>query len=122
MRIYKRKIRIVIGQEDGDALAIENLFIKIEIKKLISEKPNEGTVSIYNLALSSENQIREKGVRIRVFAGYDGETVLLHDGDIRRVDRAHIGLDRITIIELGGNVAKLSQAIFDKSYSGQVAV
>lgn len=122
MKIYKRKIRIVIGQDDGSAISIDSLYIQIEIKKNISSKPNEGTVNIYNLAKNTENQIKEKGVRIRVFAGYDDRLILIHDGDIRRVDRDRSDVDRITVITLGGNLNKLSQAVFNKSYSGQVSV
>ncbi|MCK4823042.1 hypothetical protein KA005_45190, partial [bacterium] len=70
MRLFKRIIRVVIGQEDSEALSIEGLYTKIEIKKLISGKPNEGTVEIFNLSDATENQIKEKGVRIRVFAGH----------------------------------------------------
>lgn len=122
MRIYNRVVRVVVGQEDNTALSIDSLFIKFEIKKLISGKPNEGFASIYNLSSVSENQIKEKGVRIRLFAGYDNDPILINDGDIRRVDRDPGLVDRITTISLGGNVFKLSQAIFDKSYSGQISV
>lgn len=122
MRLYKRIIRVVIGQEDSTALSIDSLYIQIDIKKLISGKPNEGTVSIFNLSDSTENQIKEKGVRIRVFAGHDDRPVLIHDGDIRRVERDRTEVDRVTVITLGGNVIRLSQAFFNKSYSGQISV
>lgn len=122
MRIYKRIIRVVIGEDDGTAISIDSLYIQIEVKKVISGKPNEGYVNIYNLAKSTEDRIREKGVRIRVFAGYDDQPTLIHDGDIRRVDRDRTDVDRITTITIGGNVVKLSQAIFNQSYSGQVQV
>lgn len=112
----------MIGQDDGDAIAIDSLYIKIEIKKVISGKPNEGSVKIYNLADSTETQIKEKGVRIRVFAGHDNRPILLHDGDIRRVERDRSGVNRITTIILGGNTIKLAQAIFNQSYAGQVSV
>lgn len=122
MKLYKRIIRVVIGQEDSDALSIDSLYIQLEINKNISGKPNEGFVSIYNLSDATENQIREKGIRIRVLAGHDNKPVLLHDGDIRRVERDRQGVDRITTIILGGNTIKLSQAFFNKSYSGQRTV
>lgn len=122
MRIYKRIIRVVIGQEDSTALSIDGLYMQIDIKKLISAKPNEGTVSIFNLSDATESQIKDKGVRIRVFAGYDNRPVLIHDGDIRRVERDRTEVDRVTVITLGGNVIKLSQAFFNKSYSGQISV
>jgi len=122
MRLYKRIIQVLIGQEDSTALLIENLFIQIEIKKQISGKPNEGAVQIYNLSQKTEDQIRDNGIRIRVLAGHDGKPILLHDGDIRRVERDRGEVDRITTISLGGNTVKLRQALFNQSYSGQVAV
>ena len=122
MRIYKRIVRVVIGEEEGSALSIDSLYIQIEVKKDLSGKPNEGEVRIYNLAQSTEDRIREKGVRIRIFAGYDNQPILIHDGDIRRVDRSRTNVDRITIITIGGNVIKLSQATFNQSYSGQIQV
>lgn len=122
MRLYKRIIKTVIGQEDNTAISIDALYTQIEIKKLISGKPNEGFVKIFNLAESTENQIKENGIRVRVLAGHDNRPVLLHDGDIRRVERDRIGVDRVTIITLGGNAFKLSNAIFNKSYAGQVQV
>lgn len=122
MRIYKRIIRVVIGEADGSAISIESLYIQIEVKKVLSEKPTEGEVRIYNLAASTEDRIREKGVRVRVFAGYDNQPVLIHDGEIRRVSRDRTNVDRITTISIGGKMIKLSQAIFNKSYSGQIQV
>lgn len=122
MRIYKRIIRVVIGEDDGTALSIDSLYIQIEVKKAISGKPSEGSVNIYNLAASTEDRIREKGVRIRIFAGYDDQPSLIHDGDIRRVDRDRTNVDRITRITIGGKVVKLSEAVFNQSYSGQVSV
>jgi hypothetical protein len=121
LQIYDRKIRVVIGQDDGTALSIENFFIEIEVKKGISGKPNEGFASIYNLGKSTQAQIKEKGERIRIFGGYGSNIALLNDGDIRRVDRGGL-VDSITTVILGGNLVKLSQAIFDRSYSGQVSV
>lgn len=122
LRIFKRIVRVVIGQDDGSEISISDLFIKIDIDRNISGKPNDGMVEIYNLSEATENQIKEKGTRIRVSAGYDGEPILIHDGDIRRVDRQRSGVDRITKITLGGNLNKISQAVFNKSYSGQIAI
>ncbi len=121
-KLYKRTIKTVIGQNDGDALSIDKLYTQIEIKKMISGKPNEGFSSIFNLSESIVNQIKESGVRIRIFAGHDTRLVLLHDGDIRRVERNNQPPDKITTIILGGNMIKLSKAVFNRSYLGQVSV
>lgn len=129
MNLFKRIINIQIGNGTGTALSIgtserNSTYIQIEIMKNLSGKPNEGIVRMFNLSDSTENQIIETGKRIRVFAGHNGNPVLIHDGDIRRVDRDpdENSLNRITSVSLGGNLVKLSQSIFNKAYSGQVAV
>ena len=121
MRLYKRYIQIVIGDDDS-AIAIDSLYITLEIKKALSGKPSEGTVNVYNLNETSESKIKETGERIRVFAGYDNNKDLIYDGDIRKVEKNKQRLDRITTITIGGNVFKLTDAFFNKSYTGPVPV
>ena len=122
MRLYKRSITVIVGEDDGTAVKVQNLFIEFEMNKESVSTPNEGTVRISNLNESTETQIRERGVRIRVTAGYDGDEALLFDGDIRKVEKERRGLDRVTVITLGGNVFKVSNAEFIKSYEGPVSL
>jgi hypothetical protein len=122
LRLYKRNITTIIGSDDNTGTKIDNLYTTIEIKKELSGKPSEGTVKIFNLNDSTETRIKEKGKRIRVVAGYDGNDKTLYDGDIRRVERDKQSLDRVVSITLGGNVFKLTNAVFNKSYTGAVSV
>jgi len=121
-RLYKRNVEVIIGPDDGTALSIKDLFIEFEITKRISSKPSEGVVRIYNLSDSSENKIRDIGTRIRFLAGYDGVYDLIYDGDIRKIDKDNPHPDKTTTITLGGNLFKLTDAIFNQSYSGAVPV
>jgi hypothetical protein len=130
MRIYKRIIHVIIGDTTGDAVSIDSLFMTIEIKRELSSKPAEGTIKIYNLSETTEKRIgvkndaknNSKSKRIQIFVGYDGKEILIHDGDIRRIESQREGLDRITVVTLGGNLYKLTNAIFNKSYKGQVKI
>lgn len=129
LNLFKRIINVVIGNGEGTALSIgsserNSTYIQMEIMKNISSKVNEGVVRMFNLSDSTENQIREKGKRVRVFAGYNGKPILIHDGEITRVDRDpdEESLNRITSVSLAGKLIKISQSIFNKAYSGQVAV
>ena len=121
MRLYKRYIQIIIGNDDS-ALSIDALYITFEIEKVLSGKPSDGIVNIYNLNDTSEAKIKETGERVRVFAGYDENKDLIYDGDIRKIEKNKQGLDRIVTITLGGNVFKLTNAFFNKSYAGAVSV
>ncbi len=120
MRLYKRQIRVVVGN-DLEAVQIDNLRMEIEAVKEAQSLPAEGFVRIYNLNENTETRIRQRAERVRVFAGYDGELGLIFDGDIRRVERDRGGLVRITTITLGGNVFKLTNARVSRSYEGQVS-
>lgn len=122
MRQYKRNIRVIIGEDDGEAVEIEGLFIRFEINKEADSKPNEGTIRIYNLNESTETQIRQRGVRVRLLAGYDGDFALVFDGDIRKVEKERHGVDRISVITIGGNVFRLTNAEFIRSYEGAVSL
>ncbi len=129
LNLFKRIINVEIGNGEGTALSIgtserNSTFIQMEIMKNISSKVNEGVVRMFNLSDSTENQIREKGKRVRVFAGHNGNPILIHDGEITRVDRDpdENSLNRITSVSLAGKLIKISQSIFNKAYSGQVAV
>lgn len=141
MRLYKRGLRVIVGDND-EAVQIDSLRITIEIKKTASGKPAEGVVKIYNLNESTETRIRRRGERIRVLVGYNNDYVVpdsngltinddpeyesslsaIHDGQIRQVERVNEGLDRVTHITLGGNVFNITQANSDVSYSGPVSV
>lgn len=122
MRLYDRIFRVEIGEAGEEARAIENLSMKFEIQKSNVGVPNAGFVEIFNLSDATESFIQERGEQIRVFGGYPGVTGLLFNGDIRKITRGRTGPDRITRVELGGNVRKLTRAIFSRSYSGNVSI
>ena len=121
MRLYKRGIRVVVGDDDS---AVEIRDLKMEIEAVFESQsiPSEGFVRIFNLNENTETRIRNRAERIRIFAGYEPDLGLIFDGDIRRVERDRQDLDRITTITLGGNVFRLVNARFSRSYEGQVTV
>lgn len=124
MRLYKRSIKVIVGDSDSPRGPLEftNLRMTFEIKKNLDSTPAEGFVSIYNLTEANQAFIVNKADRVRVLAGYDGDYSLLFDGDIANIDRERRELDRITTIWLGGNVFKLTDAYVSLSFSGPVTL
>ncbi len=121
MRQYKRSLEVIVG-DDEQEVSIRDLLIQIEIKQEAHFKPAEGFVKIYNLNETNETRIRNQFTRIRVVGGYEGSESLLFDGDIRKVERDREGINRVTVITLGGNVFRLTNAEFNRSYEGVVTV
>ena len=120
-RRYLRKIRVTIGDE-SEAVLIDDLFVSFRIKRKATNTPASGDISIYNLNERNETRIRERGRTVTLEAGYVDAVEKIFSGDVRRVDRQRSALDRITQISIGGNLKKLNEAVFNKSYWGQVPI
>ncbi len=120
--LFKRNVEIQIGDDD-DALKIPNSFkIAFTVQKTLGSKSAQGNVTILNLSDESRSFIRTRGKRIRVFAGYDGEYSLLHDGDILRTAPVDEGANRKLIIYFQGRVFSTNSASFTKSYQNTISV
>ena len=118
---FIRNVRLTIGAGDEE-VRIEDLFIKFRIRREATNTPAAGEIDIYNLNQSNETRIRDRGMRVLLEAGYAGNFNPIFDGDIRRVERERVDLDRITRIHIGGNVARQAASIFIKSYVGETLV
>ncbi len=114
-------MRVLIGQ-NGQAIQIENLFIKFEVVKEAVRTPGEGFIKIYNLNENNETRIKEQFEQVRLLAGYDDNIGIIFNGDGRNVERDRQGLDRVSNVTLGGNVQRITRARVDRSYEGQVTV
>ncbi|MEE9451368.1 MAG: hypothetical protein V3V61_01265 [Gammaproteobacteria bacterium] len=121
-QLFKRNLFAQVGDLE-EAVEIPNTFkIGLSIKKLISSTSSEGNVTFFNLSDDTRESIRDKGKRIRVFAGYGNDVALLHDGDILRTAQDDEGADRKTIIYLAGRSQPVNNAIFTKSYQNSVSI
>ena len=119
-RKYLRRVRVTFGEFSD--LVIEDLLIKFRVRREATATPAEGEINIYNLNQSNETRIKERGRRVTLLAGYGDAMETIFDGDVRRIERYREGQDRITRVHVGGNVQKITRAVFNKSYEGEVAV
>ena len=121
-QLYRRQVKVQVG-DGAEAVTIPNAFkIRFELKKLVSSTSSEGSIGIYNLADTTKEIVRDRGKRVRLFAGYGDTIPLLHDGDVLRVSQDDQVVDRITNIFFGGRIFNVSQAVFSRSYQGDVSL
>lgn len=78
-------------------VSVEDLRINFRVEKSLIGYPNLATIRIYNLKESTRQEIKEEGLLVRLFAGYD-ETPLLFSGDIINVIHRYEQPDWITEI------------------------
>ena len=81
----KTKIKIEIA---GANKIIEDADIELEIKKTNEKEPNYCTVTIYNMADSTYNEINDKALYVRCYAdiGMTGYS-LIFEGDLRNLKK-----------------------------------
>jgi hypothetical protein len=124
MKLWDPKLKVIIGDiNGGEAIDLSQFYTKFSITKLLTGKPHEGVIQVYNLGNETEQRLQAQGKRIRLLAGYGtGALQIIYDGDIRRLFSEWKAPDNILNIIIGGNVYKITSAIFNKSYSGSVSV
>lgn len=118
---------MTVGNDDA-AIAVENLFISFRIRKELSGTPASGVVEITNLTRDNERQIRERGVRLLIEAGYQDELLQVFDGIVRRVERIRNERDRVLRIHVGSKIAAVQtqtapgRAVISRTWAGTVKI
>lgn len=119
---YLRDLRLTV---DGAAVSAEisGLYVKFRVRWEASGTPATGDIEVYNLSEGSENRIRDRGKSVELFGGYQGGSLeSIAQGDVRRVSRKRVGLDRVAVIRFGGNIDKTQRTVFSRAYQGRVSV
>ncbi|KUZ98085.1 hypothetical protein WI40_13855 [Burkholderia ubonensis] len=78
---FGRRWRLDLGNRT-ESLSIDNLRVTFDITKSLDEKPNPGTITVYNLTRDHMNRVLSRGFNLaQLSVGYN-ELRLLYQGDI----------------------------------------
>lgn len=109
--MFNRQINVIITD-----LKIIGLRINFKIQKSLVGYPNLANIKIYNLSENSRKLIETENLKIKLYAGYEDQTVpLLFDGDIINVVHQKNGTDWISEIFAGDGVKILSNSTINKT-------
>lgn len=142
MSLFLRHVMLKIKHDTGtlviNADPNDQLFIEFNIKHKANSTPLEGELAIYNLNRAHEDVIRQRGTQLDMFAGYRRSRFgLIASCDVRRVDRNHLasrtrtrattktsrsGLNRITRVHIGGQIAQRTESFISVSFSDSQTV
>ena len=93
-RQWLREYRFIAG--DGKkALDLSKLRIVFDIQKNDNLTPNSANVKIYNLSDDTANRIIKQFTRVRLEAGYQGDTGLIYQGTVIQIVRYRAGVDSV---------------------------
>lgn len=97
MRQFGRRYRLILGA-DQEGLVIDSLRVAFDFTKSIDNKPNPGTIRVWNLNPEHREQLQDGTLRKAwLWAGYS-ELRLLYAGDIAEAAVERKGLDNITVL------------------------
>jgi hypothetical protein len=100
----------------GQQLEITDLRIKFKVERSLTRTPNQADLYIYNLAESTRADLETKPLAVQIEAGYDGESRLLFDGDLRFGMSEQEGATWSTLLQLGDGDRTYVNARVNRSY------
>ena len=86
-RQYKRKVTLLVGRENGDALDLSHLRIKFKIKKTDAETPNVAEIEVFNLEADTSLRIQKEFTDIILQAGYEENFGVIFRGNAKQILR-----------------------------------
>lgn len=113
--------------------ATTNLDCVFDVEKNLLPHPNKMQLQVYNLSrqrierIIARAAVKDKkgatvGVRVRIEAGYVGQTFMLFEGDLRIVFPTRQGPDLVLSIESGDGEKAVQNARIQKTYAPGTSV
>lgn len=82
---YKRKCSLVVAGVSGEGLELADLRVTFKAKKSDAQTPNTAEIRVYNLSLTTANQVRDEFKTVILQAGYEANFGLVFSGNIKQV-------------------------------------
>ena len=117
-RLYKKKVRVVIGKLGSNGRSIQGIRIAFYINMDDTKETNTGIVSLYNLSNETIGLLEKENTSIILSIGYDDEeTSILFIGDVVEYKNEYNGVDTITKITLKDGYISLTNSKITLSFS-----
>ena len=84
-RQWLRACSLVVGDDAGNGLELNELRITFKTAKGDAETPNSAEISVYNLSEATASRIRREFTQVALSAGYKANMGLIFRGNIRQV-------------------------------------
>lgn len=130
-RLFNRRVELTLARPQvgeyfktqPNAVVITDLRVDFSITKTLGEKPNDCTVTVYNLSEQTRAEFIKKPLRIDLAAGYKDDGVArLFTGDLRWAESKLDRVDWVTKLQMGDGDRAFNYAHISRSYRGGVAL
>lgn len=111
VQLFQRACTIVV-----DTLQVDGLRCVFKATKTLLKQPNTLDLKIHNLSENSRGQMKTKGSKVTLSAGYVGSLAVIFSGTSRTVDHLHEGTEWVTHIQCGDGAIGFTTGKFGQSY------
>lgn len=114
--LFDRQVAVTIGLPGLFGAQYTSLRTVFEVNKTSDATSHKAKIQLYNLNSKSRLDVQQKGLQIRLDAGYQGLTDTIFNGDVLRALHHRQGSDIVTTFETGDFEKEITLAHFEKSY------
>lgn len=116
--LYSRQYSVTLG-----SIRVTGLRVEFKATKSLEKEPNALDMKITNLARTTRDQFKGKGVPVIVTAGYPGNEAVIFSGDSRTIDHIDTGqAEFITHVQCGDGERAYRYARFSAGFGPGTAV
>lgn len=123
--LFDRRVRVIIAVPlesnystmSGLTVEITDLRVQFKVEKTLEKHPNTAEINITNLAEKTRAQLRSKGAKVVLQAGYATTLATVFVGDARTIDHTRDGTDWLTKIQAGDGERGIQYARISESFA-----
>lgn len=129
-RLFNRKVSLTLARPltgeyfktGGNAIVVSDLRVSFSIKKSLHEKPNDCTITVFNLSESTRTEFAKKPLQVQLDAGYDGQMSRIFIGDMHFGNSNLDNVDWVTKLQVADGHRAFQYATISRSYKGGVSL
>lgn len=124
--LFHRRVKVLLASTvtqdylklTGQVVEITDLRVQFKVSKGLGKEPNTCELTITNLSPSRRGELKKKGAKVVLQAGYDDSFGQLFMGDARTIDHRREGSDWSTVIKCGDGERSYKHARVKESFAG----
>lgn len=83
--LFKRVCKLLVSNQQGQALDLSQLHIKFAVKRSDTQTPNMADIRVYNIDFATADLIKKEFTTVVLQAGYEGSYGVIFKGNIKQV-------------------------------------
>lgn len=117
-RLFNRRAVVTIGIGSGQAARLDGHSMRFEVNKTLTREPNTAEIEIRNLSDTTRSRFESaQNQVVRIEAGYEEETAVIFEGELRKAWSVRDGPTLLTMIEAADGERAMRRARVNRGFA-----